>query len=260
MENKISIKDVKFILLIIIVIYILILANKNNKVKNTAKSHSEEEYNDTEYISEKDLKEFEPVATNYLSKEVLNERIEKLKLTLFKGVNISKENRIFIEGLIRVAVEEQERFGIPASIKIAQAIIESGWGRDGLAKSHNNYFGIKHKRYYNEIEKKLVGAPVLVTTHEYNKSRQKYYIKDKFITYETRWASIRHHSLFLKERIDNGQNSAYVKLRTTDIHDYKTWAKHLQNTGYATSPRYSKTLISIIESYNLNKITYLATK
>lgn len=255
MENKFSIKDVKFILLIVVVIYILVIANKDNKVQNTVKSHSEKEY-----ISEKDLKESEPVVTKYISKEVLNERIEKLKLTMFKGVNISKENRNFIEGLMRVAVEEQERFGIPASIKIAQAIIESGWGRDGLAKNYNNYFGIKHKSYYNKVEKKLVSAPILVTTHEYNKSRQKYYIKDKFITYETRWASIRHHSLFLKERIDNGQNSAYVKLRTTDIHDYKTWAKHLQNTGYATSPRYSKTLISIIESYNLNKITYLATK
>lgn len=259
MENKFSIKNVKFILIIVVVIYILVVANKNNKVQNTVNGHSEEHY-EREYISEKDLKESESVEIKYTSKEALNERIEKMKLTLFKGVNISKENRIFIEGLIRVAVEEQERFGIPASIKIAQAIIESGWGKDGLAKSHNNYFGIKHKRYYNEIEKKLVGAPILVTTHEYNKAKQKYYIKDNFITYETRWASIRHHSLFLKERIDNGQNSAYVKLRTTNVHDYKTWAKHLQNTGYATSPRYSKTLISIIESYNLNKITYLASK
>lgn len=256
MKNNSSIKDIKLILLIVVVIYILVLANKTPKKE---KIYSNEPYTEQEYITENDLKDSEP-KVQFVSKETLEKRVEKLKLTMFNGVNISKENRTFIEGLMRVAVEEQERFGIPASIKIAQAIIESGWGRDGLSKTHNNYFGIKHKHYYNEIEKKLVGAPVLVTTHEYNNSRQKYYIKDKFITYETRWASIRHHSLFLKERIDKGQNSAYVKLRTTNIHDYKTWAKNLQNTGYATSPRYAKTLISIIETYNLNKITYLATK
>jgi flagellum-specific peptidoglycan hydrolase FlgJ len=256
MENKISMKDVKFILLIVVVIYILVVANKKPKKERT---YSDEPYSEQEYITENDLKDSEP-KVHLTSKKDLDERIEKLKLTMFNGVNISKGNRIFIEGLIRVALEEQERFGIPASIKIAQAIIESGWGRDGLAKNYNNYFGIKHKRYYNEVEKKLVKAPILVTTHEYNKSRQKYYIKDNFITYETRWSSIRHHSLFLKERIDKGQNAAYKNLRSISVNDYKAWAKNLQKTGYATSPRYANTLINIIETYNLDRIPYLVSK
>ena len=100
----------------------------------------------------------------------------------------------------------------------------------------------------------------MVTTHEYNKSRQKYYIKDNFITYETRWSSIRHHSLFLKERIDKGQNAAYKNLRSISVNDYKAWAKNLQKTGYATSPRYANTLINIIETYNLDRIPYLVSK
>jgi flagellum-specific peptidoglycan hydrolase FlgJ len=255
-KNKFPMKDIKFILLIVVVIYILIMANKSKKLDQ---KYSEEVFNEKDYISENDLRNSEPTV-KFTSKEVLDTRIEKLKLTIFDDVNISNENRRFIEGLIKVAVEEQERFGIPASIKIAQAIIESGWGRDGLSKNHNNYFGIKHKRYYNEIEKKLVGIPVSMTTHEYNKSQQKYYIKDNFISYETRWCSIRHNSLFLKERIDKGQNSAYKNLRTLSVHDYKGWARNMQKTGYATSPRYANTLISVIETYNLNKITYLATK
>jgi flagellum-specific peptidoglycan hydrolase FlgJ len=241
------------------VVYILILANKSKKIQRESKIDSQGNYEEKDYISEKDLEESEDIM-EFTSKKDLSEKIEKLKLTIFNGVNISKENRNFIEGLIRVSLEEQERFGIPASIKIAQAVIESGWGRDGLAKNYNNYFGIKHKRYYNEIEKKLIGAPILVTTHEYNKSKQKYYKKDNFITYETRWSSIRHHSIFLKERIDKGQNAAYVKLRTTDIHDYKAWAKNLQKTGYATSPHYAKNLIKVIKTYNLDRIPYLVSK
>jgi flagellum-specific peptidoglycan hydrolase FlgJ len=259
MKNYSSIKDIKFILLIIVVIYILILANKSKKTQNKINVDPDEIYNEQEYITENDLKDSEP-KVQLVSKETIEQKVKKAKINIFKGVKISNENRIFIEGLIKVALEEQERFGIPASIKIAQAILESGWGKDNLAKTHNNYFGIKHKRHYSEIEKKLVGAPVLVTTHEYNKLRQKYYKKDNFISYETRWCSIRHHSLFLKERIDNGQNNAYKKLRNLSVYDYKAWARNLQNTGYATSPNYSKTLIKIIETYNLNKITYLATK
>lgn len=259
MMKKHLVKNLNFILLLIIVIYILILANKSKKEQVISNPYCKKICDEKDYIHEEDLKKIEP-ELKFTSKIQLDKRIEQLKLTMFKGINISKENRRFIEGLIKVAVEEQEKFGIPASIKIAQAIVESGWGRDRLAKTHNNYFGIKHKRYYNEIEKKLVGIPVSMTTHEYDKSKKKYYKKDKFISYETRWCSIRHHSLFLKERIDKGQNSAYVKLRTLNVHDYKGWAENIQKTGYATNPRYGSTLIFLIETYNLNKITYLATK
>ena len=261
-NNILSAEKLKFVALIVLVGYILNLANSSENLKKRQQKYTESEfYVENEFISEKDLKETESFVklAKYTPDKNLTSKIENLKSVMFKGVKISQENRKFIEGLIKVSLEEQEKFGIPASIKIAQAIIESGWGRDGLAKKHNNYFGIKHKRYYTEIEKKLVGMPIMILTHEYNKSKQKYYQRDNFISYETRWCSIRHHSIFLKDKIEKSKNPACKRMRNLSVHNYKAWAKNLQQAGYATNPNYARTLISLIEKYNLHLVSKLAT-
>jgi flagellum-specific peptidoglycan hydrolase FlgJ len=265
-KNNLTAKNLSFIALVVLVIYILNLANKrefsNKRIDyyfETESSSGSHYLAEKDYITEKDLANNEPVKAKAVlcSNNALDIKIEKLKANMFKGVKISNENRRFIEGMIKVSLEEQQRFGIPASIKIAQAIIESGWGRDGLAKSYNNYYGIKHKSYYTEIEKELVGMPVLMMTHEYNKSKQRYNQRDNFISYETRWCSIRHHSIFLKDRIDNSQKPAYKRIKKLSVYNYKAWAINLQKAGYATSPTYANKLVYLIERYNLHKIDLL---
>jgi flagellum-specific peptidoglycan hydrolase FlgJ len=186
-------------------------------------------------------------------KYVADDHINQLK-KIYEKKNISKKDKDFILGLIRVSLEEEYKFGIPANIKIAQSIIESGWGRDGIAKKYNNYYGIKHKSHYTNEEKPLVSKPVLLRTHEYTKDGKKYYIDDKFISYESRWASIRHHSLFLKNQMEVSSRKGYKNLKVIPTSDYRGWANNLQKAGYATSPQYASKLIKIIEHYNLENI------
>jgi flagellum-specific peptidoglycan hydrolase FlgJ len=186
-------------------------------------------------------------------KYVADEHIVQLKDD-YKNKKISKGEKEFILGLIRVSLEEEYKFGIPANIKIAQSIIESGWGKDGIAKNYNNYYGIKHKRHYTNEEKPLVSKPVSLRTHEYTKEGNKYYIDDKFISYESRWASIRHHSLFLKNQMEVSSRKGYKNLKVIPTSDYRGWANNLQKAGYATSPQYASKLIKIIEHYKLENI------
>jgi flagellum-specific peptidoglycan hydrolase FlgJ len=208
-------------------------------------------------IKESDFKTLDTFDNNANEKTLAYIKIEaeRLKTTIFKGKKIRSKEKQFIEGLIRVSLEEEVKFGIPAPIKIAQAILESGWGTDGLAKENNNYFGIKHKRYYNPEEKKLVGTPIMKVTHEYDSKRRYYKTKAKFITYETRWCSIRHHSLFLKHQMTHSSRKGYRNLEGLSSKDYKSWARNLQLSGYSTSHHYERTLLKLIHDYNLHKIT-----
>ncbi|WP_372753581.1 glucosaminidase domain-containing protein [Mariniflexile sp.] len=129
-----------------------------------------------------------------------------------------------------IAQEEMQLYGIPASITLAQGILESNSGRGRLAMEANNHFGIK--------------------CHEW--TGDKIYHDDDtaqecFRKYTDSKYSFRDHSLFLSQR------SRYAALFKLKKEDYKGWAKELRKAGYATDPRYPEKLIGLIERYGLHK-------
>lgn len=122
-----------------------------------------------------------------------------------------------------------KEFKIPASITLAQGILESGSGNSNLAKNANNHFGIKcHKGW--------TGKTFIMDDDEKNECFRKY--KDPADSY-------RDHSEFLTQR---GRYSFLFEYETTD---YKSWAKGLKKAGYATNPKYPQLLIGLIEKYEL---------
>jgi LysM repeat protein len=135
----------------------------------------------------------------------------------------------YIDRYRYIAVEEMINHGIPASITLAQGILESGAGRSELASKSNNHFGIKCHDNWN-------GERV------YHDDDAK---GECFRKYETPEESYHDHSQFLKTR------QRYAALFELDPTDYKGWAKGLKAAGYATNPQYADRLISIIEEYSL---------
>lgn len=137
----------------------------------------------------------------------------------------------YIDRYHGMAVSQMQRYGIPASITLAQALIESGAGQSYLAKKANNHFGIK-------VGTSWTGPYVL---------RDDDYANEKFRKYSSVAESYEDHSLFLK----NGQRySSLFSLKRTD---YKGWATGLKKAGYATNPNYANILINLIESYDLHQ-------
>lgn len=137
----------------------------------------------------------------------------------------------YIEKYKDIAVKQMELHGIPASIILAQGLLESGAGSSELAKKSNNHFGIK-------CGSDWFGPTI---TH-YDDGRNEY-----FRVYDNVTTSYEDHSLFLKKE-------RYSRLFRLNILDYAGWARGLKSCGYATSPTYANRLISIIELYELNKL------
>jgi hypothetical protein len=136
----------------------------------------------------------------------------------------------YIEMYKEAAIEEMNAFGIPASIKLAQAILESGFGNSNLAQKANNHFGIKCHRGWN-------GLSYHMDDDEKNECFRKY---------TNPIDSYKDHSIFLTTR------DRYASLFQLDISDYRSWAHGLKSAGYATNPRYPDLLIGIIENYQLH--------
>ena len=127
-----------------------------------------------------------------------------------------------------LAIKQQTQYKIPASITLAQGLLESGAGQSDLARRSNNHFGIKcHEwkgaRVYHDDD--LRGE----CFRKYNTVEQSYIDHSKFLAERSRYASL-------------------FKLRVTD---YKGWAKGLQKCGYATDRAYANKLIKVIEDYEL---------
>jgi hypothetical protein len=136
----------------------------------------------------------------------------------------------YIERYSEIAVQEMMVYGIPASITLAQGIIESDAGRSDLARKANNHFGIKcHKDWTGQT----------ITHDDETKN-------ECFRKYDHPEESFRDHSYFLSQR------ERYKGLFILDIFDYKGWAKGLKAAGYATLPEYPEKLIRIIEKYSLS--------
>jgi len=139
--------------------------------------------------------------------------------------------RKYIEKYKEIAIQEMMIYRIPASITLAQGILESNAGTSPLATDANNHFGIKcHKEWQ--------GITFIKDDETKNECFRKY---------ENPEESFRDHSFFLTQR------DRYKPLFELDISDYKGWANGLKRTGYATSPTYSEQLIRTIENYSLYK-------
>lgn len=135
----------------------------------------------------------------------------------------------YIERYAPLAVEQQTLYGIPASITLAQGLLESGNGNSRLAIVANNHFGIKCGSSWE-------GRSV---RHDDDA------LQECFRAYDSVEESYIDHSLILSER------KWYRPLFDLDPKDYKGWAHGLKKAGYATNPRYAELLIKIIEEYEL---------
>lgn len=153
------------------------------------------------------------------------------------GILSAMDAPSYIERFKDIAISEMHRSGIPASITLAQAIHESGWGNGRLAVNSNNYFGIKCKDYW-------VGPKYYIEDDDYENGKL---IKSCFRAYEKIEDSFKDHSDFLKD------NPRYNKLFALNPTDYQAWAKGLQECGYATDKAYAKKIIDKIEQYQLHQ-------
>ena len=150
----------------------------------------------------------------------------------------------YVERFINLAYTESNKFNIPVSIILAQGILESNAGRSRLALRANNHFGIKSQgKHWPENLKKLMNGKLPV--HDDCCKTKSCSNPDKFVSFESAWASYRAHSvLFTKKR--------YRHLLELDRTNYKEWAHGLKKAGYATDPRYAENLIRLIEKYDLH--------
>lgn len=137
----------------------------------------------------------------------------------------------YVQTFSEIAQLEMEAYGIPASITLAQGLLESGFGKGELARKTNNHFGIKcHTGWQGD--------------YDFHDDDEK---GECFRKYNHPMYSYRDHSIFLKNR------SRYASLFDLRKDDYKKWAYGLKKAGYATDKRYPSKLISLIEKYNLDK-------
>jgi len=145
----------------------------------------------------------------------------------------------YVEQYQEIARMEMQRTGIPASIKLGQAILESDAGRSELARNAHNHFGIKCSTEWN--------GPSYYKKDDDRKNGR--LVKSCFRKYDDPRQSFKDHSAFL---MDTKKAKRYGGLFKHDSDDYKSWAKGLQKSGYATNKSYAKRLISVIEKYQLN--------
>lgn len=147
-----------------------------------------------------------------------------------KGGVVSASGIDYIARYNAAAIREMNQYGIPASIKLAQALLESANGNSYLAREANNHFGIKCGGAW---------SGKYVAHHDDSTN-------ECFRAYSNVEDSYRDHSQFLLRK-------RYEKLFTLARDDYKGWAKGLKEAGYATNPRYPDLLIDLIERYDLHK-------
>ncbi len=150
-----------------------------------------------------------------------------LSVVAFRGLALNPYEQ-YIETYHQMAIEQQKRHGIPASITLAQGLLESRAGQSTLASIGNNHFGIKCHSEWR-------GDTLLRNDDDANEC---------FRAYNSPAESFDDHSRFLKKK-------RYQRLFEIPVTDYTEWAKGLRACGYATDPNYATRLITIIERYGL---------
>lgn len=178
-------------------------------------------------------KESTPVVENKIVTKPSNPILKKEEtetLIATSKINVSKNTiEDYIDLYADVAMQSMKTYGIPASIKLAQGILESGSGNGRLCREANNHFGIKCKEEW-------AGESITHTDDAPDECFRKY---------RSALDSYNDHSEFLAHR------AYYKDLFTLNKSDYTAWAKGLKKAGYATDARYPQKLISIIERYKL---------
>lgn len=163
--------------------------------------------------------------------------ISLLVLSKFSAQTWTTEDQ-YIQKFAQYAVEEMEKYKIPASITLAQGLLETGGGQSRLAQEGKNHFGIKCKEdWTGKTMKHTDDAP-----------------NECFRVYDDPKQSYEDHSIFLATR------KYYTKLFELDMKDYKAWAHGLKKAGYATNPRYASILIGKIEKYKLYEFDEVNSK
>ena len=143
-----------------------------------------------------------------------------------------KKQLAYVKRFGKIAQTEMEKYGIPASITLAQGLLESNVGLSRLATKNNNHFGIK---CFSKSCRKGHCSNFTDDSH-----------KDFFRKYKSTWESYRAHSKLLCAK-------RYAKLYKLKKTDYAAWAKGLKKAGYATDPRYAEKIIALIENLDLNQ-------
>lgn len=150
--------------------------------------------------------------------------------------NVSQQ---YVEQYAEYAIEQQRKYGVPASVTLAQGILESANGRSQLSRECNNHFGIKAGKSWLDAS----GQYGLYSDDKPN---------EKFCKYSSVGDSYEHHSLILKN------NSRYAPCFALAQDDYRGWCNGLQKAGYASSKLYASSLISVIERMDLTKYDRMA--
>ena len=156
-------------------------------------------------------------------------------------------NQQFIEFIAEYAVQDMKETGILASVTIAQAALESGYGRSTLASTYNNLFGIK-------ADESWTGAVIEMETSEEDSSGNTYTTLANWRTYDTVLESMNDHSKFLWENRNYKACTDIVKnnIRNSSGHyDYRQVIQIIKDNGYATDSQYVEKIVSVIETYNL---------
>lgn len=143
-----------------------------------------------------------------------------------------KKQQAYVKRYYKIAQKEMEQFKIPASITLAQGLLESNVGESRLATQNNNHFGIK---CFSRKCKKGHCTNFTDDSH-----------KDFFRKYSSAWESFRAHSQLLSA-------DRYQKLYKLGSSDYSGWAKGLKKAGYATDPNYAEKIIGLIEDLELHE-------
>ena len=165
-------------------------------------------------------------------------QVQHVKKLQKSNKSLNKYSLQYIKRYAPIAVSEMHKYNVPASITLAQGILESGNGRSQLASKSNNHFGIKCHTGWK-------GAKVYHDDDEKGECFRKY----KYVE-----SSYEDHSQFLSGR---RRYASLFKLKKTD---YKGWSKGLKKAGYATDKNYPKKLIKIIETYELYEFDKIREK
>jgi len=168
--------------------------------------------------------------------ETVDTSVEKEDIPKTSKAPIINSTSDYIAKFKPIAISEMNKYGIPASITLAQGILESGSGKGRLAVEANNHFGIKCHDWQGDR-----------IYHDDDRS-QECFRKYKDVSY-----SFRDHSEFLANR------KRYSNLFKLKQSDYKGWAKELRRAGYATDKKYPQKLISLIERFELYKYDVMDT-
>ena len=140
----------------------------------------------------------------------------------------------YVDKYAEAAMEQMRKYGIPASVTLAQGILESASGQSELSRKGNNHFGIKATRTWLDG-----GGRYLVYTDDKP--------NEKFCQYASVADSYEHHSLFLRG------NKRYSNLFELSPDDYVGWTRGLQEDGYASSKQYATSLQSLIRQHGLDR-------